>query len=391
MPSPAQPTATLTSAEIDRCVKLVRASAWQPNSGPVVLAYATGIQQDWQLGTSAASHGAPLVLAGLGRRGWQWWNGGGGKLPGTARALQILQALAPNAPIVFADSGDTMVANHYSQEQARSRLLDSSSVLTGAECNSWPLCYNQSYMRDQRFRRCLKAHATCYPNSGTYLGHAAPLLAFVRGLQRTMAQLDARGYNGSLAAEKGDDQAALHHLYLESRGLRSTAGTGRSGGVAADLAPMPLARLRIDSANAFFLSLFACSSNRFYRMRGSGPFEYCHEKPFDAMPRVQSVGNGSGLHVRPEAAETSATSAGEHANALRPFVLHANGKHYRLRERALAPVLRRLRATPASALDGVSVLLIDSVAKGTCGVASLGSILRGWKTRTTVEALSETR
>ena len=77
------------------------------------------------------------MLAGLGRRGWQWWNGGGGKLRGTARALQLLQKLDAEAPIVFADGGDTVIANSWSQS-AVTKVLAGTSVLTGGECNSWP-------------------------------------------------------------------------------------------------------------------------------------------------------------------------------------------------------------------------------------------------------------
>ena len=129
MPSPAQPTAPLTAAELAQCVAVAH-GAWRPSGGPVLLAYATGVPQNWLLAKSAALHGSPLVLAGLGRRGWQWYQGGGGKLLGTARALQVLQAIAPNSEVVFADGGDTVIANQWSQAEAQ-RVRGDAGVLTG--------------------------------------------------------------------------------------------------------------------------------------------------------------------------------------------------------------------------------------------------------------------
>jgi uncharacterized membrane protein YgcG len=395
MPSPKQPTEPLKAAELAKCVAALSASGWQTSGVPIVVTYATSVPNHWLLAKSAALHGVPLVLAGLGRRGWQWYQGGGGKLKGTARALQLLHALAPDSPIVFADGGDTVIANPWS-DAAAERVRQSADILTGGECNSWPLCYNASYLRDAHYRTCIAEHPTCYPNSGTYLGHAAALHAFVSGLRGTMDGLNARGYAGRLVAEKGDDQAALHHLYLSSRGVApavsgggggggggssasnsglrvggSSSGGGGGGGAFATSADAPPnGKLRIDGANEFFLSLFVCNGKR-YKLRGQGPFEYCHEKPFDAMPLLHTVSNGSGLLWQPQHALNGAPPH-------RPFLLHANGKHYRLTEKRLAPLMRRLASDEASAAaERSKVLLVDSVAMGTCGVASLGRVLRG--------------
>ena len=104
------------------------------------------------------------------------------------------------------------------------------------------------------------------------------------------------------------------------------------------------------------------------------------------MPRVRAVRNGSGLVYREGAGDggasaTSTTRGGSPAR--RPFLLHANGKHYRLADRALAPLMRRLASDEvASRAEEVPVLLVDSVARGTCGVATLGQIMRGWEKRT---------
>lgn len=377
MPSPAQPTAPLTPRELSECVERLRGSAWKPiGGGPILLAYATGVSQNWLLARSAALHGVPLVLAGLGRRGWQWYQGGGGKLLGTARALQLLEVMAPDVPIVFADGGDTVIANRWSQAAA-DRVRGDAGVLTGGECNSWPLCYNRSYLLDARFRACVAEHPTCYPNSGTYLGRAGTLLAFVRALRATMNWMHGRGYAGQLAAERGDDQSAVHHFYLNGRGLAHTMA-GAAGAADAVAAAAREIDLRIDGGNDFFLSLFACSGPGGYKLRGRGPFEYCHERAFDAMPHVRAVRNGSGLVWRGSRADTA-----DDAPLRRPFLLHANGKHYRLSDRALAPLMRRLAGAEVTArAEDHPVLLIDSVARGVCGVASLGRVVRGAANRT---------
>ena len=351
MPSPAQPQQLLTDAELVSCLHTVNMSrlhwsATHPSGGPIILTYATGVPEHWLLAASAALHGSPLVLVGLGRRGWHWYSGGGGKLPGVARALQLIKLLAPpKVPVVFADASDTIVANKWTSAQAASMLTSRTSgygsVLTGGECNSWPLCYNTSYLNDHAFGLCRqKGHATCFPNSGTYLGLASDLSAFVDGLRDTVSRLNARGYQGRLAAEKGDDQAALHRFYLSRTqtppskwvGMRradhptSASQPSRTTELARSITLLSSTSMtvQVDGANSFFLSLFSCSGKRF-RLRGNGPYEYCHEKDFDAMPGLTATLDGASLVYSPRASIGEAT-----ATALRPFLLHANGKHYRL-------------------------------------------------------------
>ena len=406
--APSQPSAPLTDAELATCASIIKASNWRADGGgPIVLSYATQISEKWLLGLSAAMHGSPIVLAGLGRRGWQWWEGGGGKLKGTARALQLLHSIDPDAPIVFGDGGDTVVVNHWSRAAALRHIAEHSldnGVLTGGECNSWPLCYAKTYLRDHRYRRCLSTHATCFPNSGTYLGRAKPLHGFVDGLMGAMSRLNARGYPGQLAAEKGDDQAALHHLYLNARGYYSEpdinltetvrqqmwrARGSKGGGSSSSSAmppppppppPAPPLSVRIDGGSSFFLNLWICSGIT-YRLRGRGPFEYCHQRPFDAMPRIRMRANGTALQFLPE----NRTNGHEAAHK-RPFLVHSNGRHYRLQDPALAPIMRRLKSPPTeeekARLLQTPVLLLDSVAFGTCGVASLDRVLRGWEQHT---------
>ena len=119
-PTP-QPLAPLTAPEVARCAALIR-QYWPPAvrtaaaatvsaggaSGAgaggaggakgagggagaarlALLTYATDVPPHWLLGRSAALHGVPLVLAGLGRR----WAGVGVKAPAVRRAVQLLSA-----------------------------------------------------------------------------------------------------------------------------------------------------------------------------------------------------------------------------------------------------------------------------------------------------------
>lgn len=137
-------------AELSRCAQAVNASgSWSAGSGPVLLTYATSVPPLWGLGLSAVRHGVPLVLAGLGMPGWNWWEGGGPKIPGTRRAAELVHALGPSAPVALVDSSDVLVANMLAAHQ-RQALADAVAgrVLLGAECNSWPICYRDHYAGD---------------------------------------------------------------------------------------------------------------------------------------------------------------------------------------------------------------------------------------------------
>jgi hypothetical protein len=168
-------------------------------------------------------------------------------------------------------------------------------------------------------------------------------------------------------------------------------------------APGVLPRVHIDGSSRFFLSLFACSGRRQFHRRGNGPFEYCHEEPFDAIPDLTASKNGRSLVYAP-AAVSLATAArpgrlrdggGEPTEEeRRPFLLHSNGKHYRMKHKALAPIIEQLLVRNASIaavpeLDATPVLLVDLVPPASrknrpCSVGSLGSVLRGWQRRTVV-------
>jgi len=82
--------------------------------GPIILAVATSVDENWPLGLSAALHGLPLAVVGLGQPGWSWTTGNAGKLPLLRAALQQLHKLAPHRAVVVADATDTVVANPYS-------------------------------------------------------------------------------------------------------------------------------------------------------------------------------------------------------------------------------------------------------------------------------------
>lgn len=134
---PIQPTEPFSAEELRACVRALQPEIAGLRDGHVVvMTYLTDVPQQWLLGRSAAIHGLPLVLVGHGMR----WDGPAQKLSSARRAAQLLQALAPNVAIVFADGLDAMVVNPLSK---RTRLVaervgaDGRSVLVGAECNSW--------------------------------------------------------------------------------------------------------------------------------------------------------------------------------------------------------------------------------------------------------------
>eukprot|EP00966_Prymnesium_polylepis_P303667 7014695-Prymnesium_polylepis.1 len=100
----------LSRAAVAACARAARRQGWPPQpeapggaQPPVLLSYATNVASHWLLGLSAAAHGLPLAVAGLGMPGWPWWEGGRKQLPGSRRALQVLDALVPRSPILLTD------------------------------------------------------------------------------------------------------------------------------------------------------------------------------------------------------------------------------------------------------------------------------------------------
>ena len=310
------------------------------------------------LGLSAAAHGVPLVVAGLGLPSWPWWMGASPmKLPGSRRALQVIAALTGGeSPVAFADSSDVLIVNRL-DGAGRAALREArDTVWLGAECNSWPICHSDAYERSARWRACmaLSPGGTCFPNTGLYLGSAASLRRFVGALLRTMSTTMAR----TPKAERFDDQAAFHHLYLD--------GKSAWGNVS----------LRLDEESSIFLSMYRC--NHFAGGAKRSPldfqgrkFEFCHESEND--PKLH-------VSVEPDASRlTYAHANGSRADApSEPLMLHANGKHGALTVPQLAPLMARLRGhleTQAAALRRYPVLLVDS-SRGGAGASAAGGACR---------------
>lgn len=133
-----------SSSALDQCAQLVR-ERWPraypaPHGAPIILlAYATNIPSEWLLGASAARHKLPLVVAGLGAQSnWVWWEGAAAKLPGSARALEVLQRIAPKTPVALVDGFDTFVANPPDVKRLQD-VAQEDAVYLGGECNSCEL------------------------------------------------------------------------------------------------------------------------------------------------------------------------------------------------------------------------------------------------------------
>ena len=86
-----QPLAPHSSSERRACA--AAASSWAsrvPEDVPVLLTYMTSLPRIWALGTSAAMHGIPLVVMGLGRS----WGGPGVRIPAAMRAVEMVNRSA---------------------------------------------------------------------------------------------------------------------------------------------------------------------------------------------------------------------------------------------------------------------------------------------------------
>lgn len=335
---PIQPTNPLSASEFQQCAKIV--PQWLSNSAPsvAVLAYLTDTASlhPWVLGLTAAAHGVPLVVAGHGMR----WGGAGVKLPATRRAVQALEPHLPSSTtIVFADGTDTAIANAPPAETpAASRSAH--AVLVAGECNSWPLCYRDSYARHAAYRQCALRHSpACYPNSGLYAGSASALLHFLSALEHIATDPHL------LPPERGDDQAALHRLYLAGgrsgdgrRGGGSVgSGGGGNGGSASARASAILGEthvdVHVDSSRSLFAGLHACKGSgapRAMRIKGSN-FSMCHGGAHE--PLVELHRNGTSLVFgtsRGGGGSRGGSNGGGGARQARPLLVHASGNHDRL-------------------------------------------------------------
>ncbi|KAL1523585.1 hypothetical protein AB1Y20_018521 [Prymnesium parvum] len=344
---------SLTQPVIDQCVRDVSgALAWggRAAQGPFVLTYATEIPQPWMLGRTAALHGLPLVVAGLGMPGWNWWEGVViQKTASPRRAAQLVQSLVGDVPLALVDSGDVLVVNRPSGTQRRGLDRMGRTVLVGGECNSWPICYLPWYEADADGRRCLEARGACMPNGGVTIARSSTLIDFLRAW-RVAGEATLASSN---AAERGNDQSALHHLY-------------------ANRSKFPSLTIHVDWASRFSLQLWTCKGGAkggpLRRPRG-GPFEYCHHATHEPLRRVAVSADGTEVAFN----ESREARGGR---AQHPIFIHSNGYHFRLKDPVFAPMLARQdeRQLPTQLFDQ-PVLLVESYLEGKfrpCSVCSLG-------------------
>ena len=362
---PTQPIIPLNADEIASCESAVNNWLSANRAAPyAVMTYLTDVATPWVLGLSAAHYNVPLIVVGHGMR----WGGAGVKLPAARRAAQVLAAHAPaSLPIVFADGSDTAVANALSRASALllSSVRRDAAVVVSGECNSWPLCYRSLYNKHEAFRSCAASRSSaCYPNSGLYCGRASSLLTFLRSLERRASR------PGLVPPERGDDQAAMHSLYLEQR---------------SNVPPSDNLEIRVDSKQALFGGLHACKGAGVARTLSikNVTFSMCHE---GAHEPLRGLRQGTG------ASSSSSSSSLTMADGAAPLLVHASGNHDRLARAFLGETAaKRLNAvrgpTPLStrtaALDRSwrelfarssrnQVLMIDSAANGSvCTVVSM--------------------
>ena len=305
---------------------------------------------------------------------WPWWQGGRKKLPGSRRALQLIQALEPQATVISSDTGDLLIGNSLSAAHKRAlrELASNNELLVAAECNSWPLCYREAYAHDAEVRECLGSHGACYPNSGVLTASVATMLRFY---ERWADTINASAH--MRRAERFNDQAAIHRLY-QNRSAHQARGDFT---------------LRVDKENLFSLQLWKCDGER---MRKKGPFEYCHEKRFEPAKGVRTEDSGRTTLFTDELGVDQ-----------RPFLVHSNGYttpapkecprlllcscalltgsrmlchryHYVMKRDAtgLRPLLDRYTAEPPpSELLSTGVVLVDTFDHGLCNFTTLGWLM----------------
>ena len=371
-----------------------------PSGSPILMTYATRVEPRWLLGLSAASHRVPLVLVGPSMPAWKWYEGGATrKVPGVLRALQVLHEVATHAPVALVDSSDLLIANEFMPAHAELvRNLGPQSVMTGGECNSWPVCYRSLYASHPEFQGCVAArHAACYPNGGVQI---APSPGTLSEYLRSLLSMIIATRRLPTPAERGYDQAALHRLYLGQGGLHGQGGmaspprdkvtkhasTNRSA--SAPFGP----RLRVDGESSLVLQLWSCGADGpSTRSRGGkGGWEYCSDGRHEPLTRISTV-NGSARSV-------TLRYNGSEGVVTRPWLLHANGRHSHMAAPALQGLLRHyvgvapgpsslppaqgahareseLPLMPDDVRWGHPVLVLESYSEGACFTTTLGWLL----------------
>lgn len=345
----------LTQQAIDACALEVgpRWPSGHAAGAPVVMTYATKISDPFMLGVSAALHNMPLAVVGFNMPGWNWWDGVVlQKVSAPRRAVQLVQALLGDVPVALVDSGDVLVTNGLTMAQRHALEQFRRHVLLGAECNSWPVCYRDAYARDTEHQHCLGKHGACFPNGGVSLARSSTMLDFLSAF-RTVGKSTLQMSN---LAERGNDQSALHYLYLN----RSR---------------FPTLQVHVDSSSRFSLQLWTCKGNQggyVYRQRG-GPFELCHHRKHEPLNEVRVSGDGRTLEFN----ETrNGTRIGKPQH---PVFVHSNGYHFKLKDPIFAPLLSLYEdPTRLAELLERPVLLVEWQHERRtvpCTVASLGWLI----------------
>ena len=279
----------------------------QGDTTPVLLTYLNRVPKQWLLGRSAAQHGLPFAVTGIGRR-FDFAD----KLFSARRAIRLIHRLNPRAPVIFADGMDTLVVNRLSaatrQRLERAALED--RVILGAECFSYPVCYREHYLNHTAHQQCrVSGSPTCYVNSGLYAGSSAALM-------RLLAKAHEAAVSGT-EIERGDDQAAMHKLILR-------------GALA----------MEVDSASAVFLNMHPCRGHNFKAppmgKTSKGQITMCFYEQHDPLARVSRRGGelwyrGGQLPKRSPHGPP-APPLGASVGDQRPLLMHANGFHTRLAE-----------------------------------------------------------
>ena len=326
---PPQPTEAFSSAQLHACGKVVDGTVFAAEAPLAVMTYLTDLPRQWLLGQSAAAHRTPLVLVGLGMR----WESPAQKLLSARRAAQLVQAVAPQTAIAFADGLDAMVVNAPTARtrEAVARIgADPRIVVVGAECNSWPRCYRAQYAKHAAYQACRSTGAagqqTCYPNSGLMIASGSALLRFYTALHALATTRQGLAGPGG----QPDDQAALHMLYLGLGGVMPSgvpdAAADGGGGGSGQM------RLSVDSASELLLNLYACKGGGAQRKLGAN-YTMCHDGAYEPLQ-----------HVRPQAAYIYICSCKQPPTlcspSYAPYTLHLPS---RPNAAPVAPPLRRAR------------------------------------------------
>ena len=358
---PEQPSHSVSDTERTQCREEAGSFADVLARAPfALLVYATSLPTRWLLGQTAAHHGVPVVVAGLGRA----WHGFKTRMLGARRAAQILSALVPRLPIILTDGTDVFVANAPNAKQAADALAIASSgaVLGGGECNSFPKCYTPVYANHTEFLACRNAsHQTgqaCYPNSGFLLASSTTLAeSLMPAFEALALQFSNTSHPGPEAGNP--DQAALHRLYAEAQDSS--------------------VRVQIDSTSEFVLNLYGCPADwrasakadphyvwlapHHYTRRkpGNVNYHYCFDEPHEPL-RHLSLDNA-----------TLSYAYSESGVVRFPLLLHANGNHARLMDARVRMRELESRLWTANHAGRYPILFIDA-AKQVAGGCTLGNL-----------------